>query len=334
MDKPGKTPSRVLVTGSAGFIGSHLNEALGTLGCMVEGLDNFDPLYPRTDKLANIRAASESDYYHFTEGSILDSEALLQTTSRGKPEAIVHLAAKAGVRPSIMDPQGYSKANIDGTISVLEFARRQDISHVVFASSSSVYGTDAKVPFREDGITDRPVSPYAATKKAGELLCHTYHSLYGLQVTILRFFTVYGPRQRPDLAIRKFADLITDGKPVPFFGDGTTARDYTYVSDTVAGICRALSSKRALATYNLGNSYPVSLSEMVAVLSKALGRTAELDQKPVQPGDVPITFADITRAREELGYDPKVPFMAGIMEFTKWLNARDSLLRWDHLTRQ
>jgi UDP-glucuronate 4-epimerase len=313
----------VLVTGAAGFIGSHLVERLLARGDRVVGLDNFDPFYPRAVKERNLAAARAHPRFSLEEADLRDGEALLDLFARHGPERVVHLAAKAGVRPSLQDPAAYVAVNVTGTLHVLQACERFPVAHLVFASSSSVYGDSAHVPFSEDDRTDEPASPYAATKKAGECLCFTYHRLLELPITCLRFFTVFGPRQRPDLAIRKFVRLIEAGEPVPFFGDGSTSRDYTYVDDTVDGIVAALDRPSGYQIYNLGRSNPVPLAEMVAAIESALGKRAVLDRQPEQPGDVRTTFADVSKARAELGYEPRVSFEEGIRRFVEWQRMKD-----------
>lgn len=310
--------SVVLVTGAAGFIGSHVTERLLSRGDTVVGLDNFEPFYPRDVKERNLEVARRHPSFRLIEGDIRNADTFARVFEETRPDAVIHLAAKAGVRPSLEDPRGYVEANVTATVNLLLACSRFPIRHLVFASSSSVYGDAATPPFREDDITDQPASPYAATKKAGELLCFTYHRLLQLPITCLRFFTVFGPRQRPDLAINKFVRLIEAGQPIPFFGDGTTSRDYTYVSDTVDGILAALDHPDGYQIYNLGRSNPVSLTEMVRTIERVMGKTAIIDRQPDQPGDVRTTCADSSRARERLGYDPKVSFEEGIRRFVAW----------------
>jgi UDP-glucuronate 4-epimerase len=310
--------SVTLVTGAAGFIASHLVESLLAGGHAVAGVDNFDPFYDRSTKERNLQAALAHPRFRFIEADIRDEGRLADFMREQGVTRIAHLAAKAGVRPSIADPQGYLDANVTGTAALLRAGAKAGIQSLVFASSSSVYGFNAKVPFSEDDNTDAPASPYAATKKAGEIWCRCHHHLTGLPITCLRFFTVYGPRQRPDLAIHKFTRLIDAGRPVPFFGDGTSSRDYTYIADTVAGIRAALDRPDGYRIYNLGRSDPVSLRDMVAVLEAALGKRAILDRQPDQPGDVPITCADVTHAARDLAYAPQVSFEEGIRRFVEW----------------
>ncbi|MGV3722747.1 MAG: GDP-mannose 4,6-dehydratase [Actinomycetota bacterium] len=310
--------SVILVTGAAGFIGSHVTERLLARGDTVIGVDCFDPFYPRAIKESNLAIARQHLGFRLVEADIRDGEAIRAVFAEHRPNGVLHLAAKAGVRPSLEDPRAYVETNLTGTLNLLLACEQFPVAHFVFASSSSVYGDTAVVPFCETNSTDTPASPYAATKKAGELLCFTYHQLLRLPVTCLRFFTVFGPRQRPDLAINKFVRLIEAGEPIPFFGDGTTSRDYTYVSDTVNGILAALDQPNGYQIYNLGRNNPVSLTEMVRTIERAMGKPAIIDRRPDQPGDVRITYADSSRAREHLGYEPQVSFEEGIRRFVEW----------------
>ena len=310
----------VLITGAAGFIGSHVAERLLGRGEEVVGLDLFDDFYDSSIKESNLTVARDHAAFREVRGDIRDSELLESLPD--DIDAIVHLAARAGVRPSIARPELYTSVNVDGTVALLELATRRRIPSFVFASSSSVYGNNEKVPFAEDDPVDHPISPYAATKKAGELLCHTYRHLQGIEVIALRFFTVYGPRQRPDLAIHKFARLMSEGRPIPVYGDGSTERDYTYVDDTLHGVTAALDHVRAKpGTYeivNLGESRTVSLNEMIQVLSEEMGIEPEIERLPLQPGDVTRTYADVSKARRLLGYEPATDFGEGIRRFVKW----------------
>ena len=314
-----QTARRVLVTGGAGFIGSNLVDRLLDDGDVVTALDNFDPFYPRVRKEANIRGASGRPNFRLVETDIRDAGRVASVVAEFRPDAVVHLAARAGVRPSIEDPSAYAAVNVQGTVHLLDAACKLDPKpRFVYASSSSVYGDRPDAPFRETDPVDLPVSPYAATKKACELLAYTFHHLHGLPVTGLRFFTAYGPRNRPDLAIAKFAALIERGEPVPMFGDGTTRRDYTYVGDIVEGVVRAIDRCTDHHLYNLGNSDPVELRALIDALGRALGKTPRVTRLPEQPGDVRQTFADVTRARVELGYSPAVPFEEGLRRFVAW----------------
>ena len=311
---------RFLITGGAGFIGSHLvDRLLATDVEHVTVVDDFNDFYDPEIKRINIRRHLEDSRYQLAEVDIRNAKALDQALANNNFDCIVHLAARAGVRPSLTQPQLYNETNVNGTLNLLEFARQHDIKQFVFGSSSSVYGINAKVPFSEDDPIRQPISPYAATKGAGELLCHTYSHLYGIRCVCLRFFTVYGPRQRPDLAIHKFAKLISEGKPIPVFGDGTTRRDYTYVDDIIDGVVAAINyDKSDYEVINLGESRTVELRELIALLEKELDAHAIIDRQPPQPGDVPQTFADITRARKLLGYNPVTQIEEGLRKFVDW----------------
>ena len=314
---------RILVTGGAGFIGSTLVDRLLEDRAEVTVVDSFDTFYPRPVKEANLRAAARHPRFRLAELDIRDADGITALIRDVHPDGIIHLAARAGVRPSIEAPALYTAVNVQGTVHLLEAAcRLEPRPRFVYASSSSVYGDRPDAPFRETDPVDLPISPYAATKKACELLAHTFHHLHGLPVTGLRFFTAYGPRNRPDLAIPKFAGLIDRGAPVPMFGDGSTRRDYTYVDDIVDGIVRALDRCRTHHLYNLGNSDPVELRHLIAMIGEALGKTPRVEQLPDQPGDVRQTYADISRARAELGYEPRTPFREGLKQFVEWYRAR------------
>jgi len=316
---------RILVTGGAGFIGSHLCERLVRMGHQVAILDDLNDFYSPELKRANLAAVQAAGRVEIHIGDIRDTAAVEQVFSGFRPETVCHLAARAGVRPSLEQPLLYEETNVRGTLVLLEAARKHGLGKFVFASSSSIYGAANRTPFREDDNTNWPVSPYAATKIAGEKLCYTYSHLYGIPVICLRFFTVYGPRQRPDLAIHKFTRLMAAGRPIPFFGDGSTGRDYTYIDDILAGLLAALDYDCRYEIFNLGNSHPVTLTEMVAELEQALGRKAILDRQPEQPGDVPITFADISKAERLLGYRPQTPFREGIQRFIAWFRDLSTL---------
>jgi UDP-glucuronate 4-epimerase len=318
-------PLSVFVTGAAGFIGSHVCEALLSRGDRVVGLDNFDPFYDRKIKERNLGSLRAHPAFSFTEGDIRDAAALSRWGEGTRPDALIHLAAKAGVRPSVADPAGYADVNVLGTIRLLEWARERAVPQVLFASSSSVYGGNTKVPFSEDDFVDHPVSPYAATKKAGELLCHTYCHLYGMNVVALRFFTVYGPRQRPEMAIHKFTRGILEGREIDLYGDGTTRRDYTYIDDIVSGVLGSMAAPPGYRVYNLGESATVTLADLVGLLEKACGRPAARRFRPPEPGDVPVTFADISRARAEFGYDPRTPIGAGVERFVEWYRRQETV---------
>jgi UDP-glucuronate 4-epimerase len=309
--------SLVLITGGAGFIGSHLAVRLLGAGHDVRVLDSLDPFYDVGIKRANLElaAAAGGPRFTFQQGDLRDRDACRRAVAGA--QIVVHLAALAGVRPSIQDPVRYMDVNVTGTQMLLEQIDDRDTA-LVFGSSSSVYGGNTKVPFAESDAVDRPVSPYAASKKAGEVLCYTWHHLRGNRVTCLRFFTVYGPRQRPEMAIHQFARRITDGDEIPFFGDGSSRRDYTYVDDIVAGITAAMQNPRPYAIYNLGGSAATSLADLVAQLERALGKPARLQRLPDQPGDVPVTFADVTLAERELGYRSSTPLAVGVERFCAW----------------
>lgn len=310
---------RILVTGGAGFIGSTLVDRLLGEGAVVTVVDNFDPFYPKSRKLQNLQAATEHPSARIVDLDIRDPGRVAEIVQSTRPDAIVHLAARAGVRPSIEDPALYTAVNVQGTVHLLDAACKvEPRPRFVYASSSSVYGDRPDAPFRETDRVDNPVSPYAATKKACELLAHTFHHLHGLPVTGLRFFTAYGPRNRPDLAIAKFVGLVDRGDEVPMFGDGTTRRDYTFVDDIVDGIVRAVDRCTSHHLYNLGNSDPVELRALIEAIGSALGKTPKIRQLPEQPGDVRQTYADITRATAELGYSPRTPFAEGLSRFIAW----------------
>ena len=309
---------KVLITGAAGFIGSHLAERLLADGQMVVGVDNFDEFYDPKIKRQNISRCLDSEGFRLIEADIRDADAMDKAVADGV-ELIVHLAAKAGVRPSIADPLLYADVNVNGTTVLLETAARHNVRKFIFASSSSVYGNNEKVPFSEDDNVDFPISPYAATKKAGELICHTYHHLHAIDITALRFFTVYGPRQRPDLAIHKFASLIEQGKAIPVYGDGTMMRDFTYIDDIIDGVVGAIEKCAGFNIYNLGESRPITVNDLIAKLEEALGKKAAREFQPPQPGDVERTYADVTKAVEQLGYRPQTTIEEGLKRFVEWL---------------
>jgi len=309
----------VLVTGGAGFIGSHLVDTLLRDGHRVTVLDDFDGFYPRTIKERNIAAHRCNPSWRLVEADLRDL-ASMRTQIAGEIDAIIHLAAKVAVRPSIQDPIGYQEVNVGGTQNLLELARESGVRQFVFASSSSVYGVNPRVPWREEDADLRPISPYASTKLSAEFLGRVYSHLYGMRFIALRLFTVYGPRQRPDLAIHKFARLMRDGRPIPFYGDGTTRRDYTFVDDIVAGIRAALAYDRTMfEVINLGNNRTVTMLEMVRGLEQALGVSAVMERLPEQPGDVPQTWAAIEKARSLLGYEPRTAYLDGVARFVAWL---------------
>jgi UDP-glucuronate 4-epimerase len=310
----------ILLTGAAGFIGSHTAEALLRRGDAVVGLDNFNDFYDPAIKRRNAAALAAYPGFTLVEGDLCDEAALAALFQAHRFEGVIHLAAWAGVRPSIERPGIYIDVNLRGTTNLLEACRRAGVSRVSFASSSSVYGGRETVPFRETDPVDHPISPYAATKKAGEVLCYTYHHLHGIHISALRFFTVYGPRQRPEMAIHKFATMMARGQEIPVYGDGASARDYTYVDDIVQGTLASLDRCQGYEIYNLGESRTTRLDELVDKLSRALGIPAKVRREPVQPGDVPITYADITKARERLGYDPHTLIDEGLVRFAEWFH--------------
>jgi UDP-glucuronate 4-epimerase len=307
-----------LVTGGAGFIGSHLVHRLLDDGWSVTVIENFDPFYPLEVKQRNIHHHHDYKDYRLVEIDICDEE-LLSKAAGHDYDVIVHLAAKAGVRPSILDPLGYQRVNVIGTQNVLELARVRGVRQFILASSSSVYGVNPNVPWQESDHVLLPISPYASTKVSAELLSHVYAHLYGIRILALRFFTVFGPRQRPDLAIHKFARLISEGGSIPIYGDGSTSRDYTYIDDIVQGICHSIDyGKSQYEVLNLGNNCSVSLLEMVETIGDALGLKPRMEFLPEQPGDVPQTRADISKAQKLIDYQPNTPFREGIRRFTEW----------------
>jgi UDP-glucuronate 4-epimerase len=310
----------ILVTGGAGFIGSHLvDDLLAAGGWRVAVVDNFNNFYAPEIKRANVAAHLHNPDFKLFEADICCSETLRKIFSENRFDAIVHLAAWAGVRPSLLNPKLYAEVNVSGTLNLLELAKEFQIRQFVFGSSSSVYGTNSKIPFSEEDKISKTISPYAATKAAGELLCHTYSHLYDIRTVCLRFFTVYGARQRPDLAIHKFSKLIWEGKPIPVFGDGTSRRDYTFVDDIIQGVRAAIDyEKTDHEIFNLGESQTIELKELIGLLEKNLGKKAIIERHEMQPGDVPVTFADISKARELLNYNPQTKIEKGIPEFTDW----------------
>jgi len=308
-----------LVTGGAGFIGYHVCERLLRDGQAVWAFDDLDNFYDPKIKQANISdLESLAGAFTFVHGELTDRAGLDQMLNSVKFDQIIHLAARAGVRPSLLEPALYLQVNVEGTVNLLEAARRNGVKKATIASSSSVYGVNSKVPLSDSDPIFPAISPSPTSKLACEALGHFYHHLYGMPIAMLRFFTVYGPRQRPDLAIHKFARLIAAGKPIPVFGDGSTARDYTYVADTVEGVMACTQKEFGYEIFNLGESQTVTLNQLIELLEKSLGQKATLDRQPPQPGDVPITFADITRARQRLGYNPKIKIAEGIPLFVEW----------------
>jgi len=317
---------RILVTGAAGFIGSHLCERLTADGHSVWGVDNFDDYYSRAIKQRNIAMVTRHPRMRLVEGDIRDRVLLEGLFSSVPFDLVIHLAARPGIRPSIREPDLCYDVNVTGTLRLLEAMRLHRVTRLVFASSSSVYGEDVELPFSEEHSACHPLSPYAASKRSGELLCHTWHHLWGLSVHCLRFFTVYGPRQRPDLAINKFLRLLRDGEPLPIYGDGSTGRDYTHVDDIVEGVCRSgriicdlPPSEPAFRILNLGHGRAIKLTDLVETLAGALGVKAKISRQPDQPGDVPITLADTQQMEETLGYRPQVEFADGIQRYVDWL---------------
>ncbi len=310
----------ILVTGGAGFIGSHLvDNLLKNTNNEICVVDNFNDFYSPAVKHANIEPNSKNPRLKIYQTDICDREGLREVFSEGEFDTIVHLAAYAGVRPSLLNPKLYTEVNVNGTLNLLELANEFDVGQFVFGSSSSVYGINCKVPFTEEDRIQQPISPYAATKAAGELLCHTFSHLYDIRTVCLRFFTVYGARQRPDLAIHKFSKLICEGKPIPVFGDGTTRRDYTYVDDIIQGVCAAIDyDKTNYEVLNLGESQTIELTKLIKLLEKSLGKKAIINRQPMQPGDVPMTYAEISKARELLGYNPQTKIEDGIPKFVEW----------------
>ena len=312
--------TNILVTGGAGFIGSHLVDRLLADGdARMTVVDNFNDFYDPAIKRANISAHRRREEFELVEADIADSRAMNDLFARAGFDCVVHLAARAGVRPSLEDPLAYEETNVRGTFVLLEAARRNRVPRFILGSSSSVYGVNSKVPFSEDDPIASPISPYAATKIAAEAACHVYSHLYDLQVVCLRFFTVYGSRQRPDLAIHKFARLISQGQPIPIFGDGSTRRDYTYIDDIISGVVAAMTYEQSrFEVINLGESRTVELRELIELLEVALGKRVMIDYQPMQPGDVPVTYADISKARRLLAYDPQTNIELGIERFIDW----------------
>jgi UDP-glucuronate 4-epimerase len=313
---------KFLVTGGAGFIGSHVCERLLAAGHAVWAVDDLNPFYDPAVKRQNLRdIAALGGTFHFVEADILDRAALDRLCASVRFDQVLHLAARAGVRPSLQDPALYQRVNVEGTVHVLEAARRGGVEKIIIASSSSVYGVNSKVPFSESDPIFAAISPYAASKLACEALGHVYHHVHGMDVTMLRFFTVYGPRQRPDLAIHKFASLISRGLAIPVFGDGSTARDYTFISDIVDGVMACTQRTIGYGIFNLGESQTVTLTRLIELIENALGQKAVIDRQPPQPGDVPLTYADVTKARTILGYRPAVPIERGIPRFIEWFRS-------------
>jgi len=308
----------LLVTGGAGFIGSHLVERLLSEGHRVVALDNFDEFYDPALKRRNLTRAAQTPGFRLVEGDLRGAEQLRNIFQEENFEIVAHLAARAGVRPSLKNPLLYTEVNIRGTLNLLEACKNSGVRRFVFASSSSVYGNNPKIPFAEDDPVDNPISPYAATKKAAELICYTYHHLYGLDIACLRYFTVYGPRQRPEMAIHQFTRLIHQDKKISLFGDGSSRRDYTYIDDAIEGTMGALFREHGYEIYNIGESQTTTLSQLIQSIEEKVGKKARIDYLPAQPGDVQRTFADIRKAGAKLGYHPRTGIQEGLARFVRW----------------
>ncbi len=308
---------KVIVTGAAGFIGGHLSDRLLERGDEVTGVDSFDPFYPKEFKDENIKILSEKGKFSFHELDIRSPE-MRRLIKEVEPDRVVHLAAMAGVRPSIQNPNKYVSVNVEGTLNILEAVKEAGVKSLVFASSSSVYGGNRKLPFSEEDMVDNPVSPYAATKKCGELLCHTYSHLFGIDITALRFFTVYGERQRPEMAIYSFTEKVMKGEELPVFAMGESSRDYTYIGDIVDGVILSMENMGGYRVYNLGESQVTKLLDLVKMIERATGKKAKVNLLPSQPGDVDITYADVSKARSEIGYSPITPIEKGVEIFVDW----------------
>ncbi len=315
-------PMHILVTGGAGFIGSHLTRRLLSRGDRVTVLDDLNDFYDPARKHENVASFLEHPDYLLVEGDIRDEKRVDEVFGEGRFDAVIHLAARAGVRPSLAEPILYEDVNCIGTLRLLEAARQHGPNLFLFGSSSSVYGINEKVPFAEDDAVNQPISPYATTKRAGELLCYNYHHLYGFRTACLRFFTVYGPAQRPEMAIHKFTDLLWNGKAVPMYGDGGSRRDYTYVDDIVDGLVATLDLAPGFEILNLGGADTTSLKDLVDWIAEELAVEPRIDYLPAQPGDVPITYADVSKAARLLGYAPKVPIREGLRRFVAWYRER------------
>jgi UDP-glucuronate 4-epimerase len=310
--------TKILVTGGAGFIGSHTTQALLDRGDEVVCLDNFNDYYSPARKYANVAPFLDRSGYTLIEGDVRDRDTLETLVSAHKPERIAHIAAMAGVRYSLQHPDLYEEVNVRGTLNVLEVARQHEIKDIVFASTSSIYGSRQKVPFSEDDRVDWPVSPYAATKRACELMGYTYHHLYDINFTALRFFTVYGPRGRPDMAAWLFTEAVFRGTALKMFGDGSSSRDYTYIDDIVQGVLAAIDKPMGYEIINLGNNHTIYLRDFVDMVQEFVGTAANIVHRPMPPGDVPRTCADISKAQRLLGYDPRTPFVEGLKKFVDW----------------
>ncbi len=308
----------IMVTGCAGFIGSHVVDRLLDMGKSVLGIDNFDPYYDQSIKMKNIERSLFNGNFSFYRTDIREMDKMEKIFDRNEIDTVIHLAARAGVRPSIQNPSLYQDINIKGTLNLLELSAHYDVKNFVFASSSSVYGVNEKIPFSEEDTVENTISPYAASKRACEVFCHTYHHLYGIPMVCLRFFTVYGPRQRPEMAIHKFTRSIDQGKEIAMYGNGTSRRDYTYISDIVDGVVATIGKKFGYEIINLGNSGVVKLGDLIYLIEENLGKKARIKPLPDQPGDVPVTYADISKAKKLLGYGPHVNIKEGIEKFVKW----------------
>lgn len=311
------------VTGGAGFIGSHFIKRLLADGYHVINIDNFDPFYDRQIKESNILPFRQNNNFQHITGSILDKKLIESIFAENEIDVVAHFAAKAGVRPSIADPIGYFETNVQGTLNILELMKRFDVKKMMFASSSSVYGNNENIPFSETDNVDNPISPYAASKKACELICATYNNLYNINIFAYRFFTVYGPAQRPEMAIAKFAnEILNDEQIILFDGKGETARDYTYIDDIIDGLMASIDVIKGFEIYNLGESETVKLIDLVIILERQLGKEAKITFGERQPGDVEITYADITKAKKQLGYNPRIKIEEGIERYCKWLKEK------------
>ncbi len=309
---------KILLTGCAGFIGSHVSEALLKRGDSVVGVDNINDYYDTKKKEKNLEILKKNKNFIFYKEDIRNYEGLKEIFDKEKPDKVVHIAARAGVRPSIQNPLLYEEVNVKGTLNLLDLAKDHKIKSFVFASSSSVYGNRKKIPFSETDNVDNPISPYAATKKAGELICYTYHHLYNMKITCLRFFTVYGPRGRPDMAPYLFTDWIYNGKPIKRFGDGSTKRDYTFITDIVKGVVASIDKELDFEIINLGNNKPVMLNDFIKTIEKVTGKKAVIKELPMQPGDVDITYADVSKAEKLLGFKPTTSIEEGMKKFFEW----------------